>query len=515
MKIQKYFNGFSMLGYAGTALSMFLSCNMCVSQSSGGSGLDWASMVLLGIVMTCMQCCFAISAYIFFRRGAKGLSFACAFLWVGAFITSVMASVGFFSTTESRHSFASMLNNPVYNRLLKDREMVSNQLMNPQQDNNIAEFDANIEAQREAGKRLRYSQRVNRALNSQNISKSAAAKERYMENAQKQQQEGEKYYRERLAELDRKIENFSLANPAAEASFYRVIAEILGISDDDAKSVCFLVLAFLLDLGSALLIVIGLRNQFDLGAFDSSGISVSQTEELSDDNLMLMKRLERLEHLENSLNNTRPAHIQPAPKRDYVPTPENDFVRDMPVTPNRLKDIREDVRPGYNPRMHPVPDDGSDDAQIAGILAARPDLLKQFIINGKLSDSDSQIQTPVPVPGSEPDIQTPVQVQRSDSSDSDSQIQTPVPVSESDSPDFNSSLKTYTESAYKLNRDGSLTGRLKIASLTGLPHDICRQCHTWLKSSGHIYVQGNKSFPVSSKQEILKILGNGHKPGFV
>ncbi len=69
-------------------------------------------------------------------------------------------------------------------------------------------------------------------------------------------------------------------------------------------------------------------------------------------------------------------------------------------------------------------------------------------------------------------------------------------------------LIRYIESAFQLNRDGSLKGRLRIAKDTGISNDDCVKCHKWLKTKGYIAVDGNKSFPVADKEHVLEEVTN-------
>ncbi len=495
MKLIRYMNGFSILGYMGTALSMYLSICMTTRQTGeGSSGLDFVSMCVLGGIITAMQICFIIVGYIKYRNGEKQIAFLAFTLWLLAFCVSMAASIGHFSVKNADESEYSMNHSPAYLRLLEDRERINAQLLNPDDSSQfIQEYDTNINAQREAGKRLRRSQKINRALNNQGIIKSSANKEAFMEKAFEAKQEKEKYLRSQLERIDSKIDNFKELNPSNTDSFYKVIAMALGVSIADAKALCFFILAFLLDAGSALLVIVGIKHSFATGAFDSSSYSNS-----GNDNAMQA----RINQLESLLSQQQPEIRQqpeniPGIDPVYQQQPQPIYQKQQPYmeqTPgqdpqlpqNRLKNIPESHRPGYDPRFHmPETGDNSDEMQALAILQANPGLMKY------LERADNR--NPEQADNHMADNRNP---ERADNRMADMAIHP-------------KNLQRYVGFLYPepAKHDGSLNGKNKVVVKSDITNWEGDRIHEFLKENGFVKVIGTKTFPVYDKEQLLDMLG--------
>ncbi len=72
--------------------------------------------------------------------------------------------------------------------------------------------------------------------------------------------------------------------------------------------------------------------------------------------------------------------------------------------------------------------------------------------------------------------------------------------------EINGILKSYVRAVFRLNADGSLRGRGRVAQEIGIDDDMALYCHRWLKQHNLIQVRDNRTFPLATKAQVLNTI---------
>jgi hypothetical protein len=67
-------------------------------------------------------------------------------------------------------------------------------------------------------------------------------------------------------------------------------------------------------------------------------------------------------------------------------------------------------------------------------------------------------------------------------------------------------IQDYIRALFPVKSDGSLTGRAAVSKKLGIPDDVARLIHQRLKKAGLIRVEGSKSFPEKTQDEMLAVV---------
>ncbi len=183
----------------------------------------------------------------------------------------------------------------------------------------------------------------------------------------------------------------------------------------------------------------------------------------------------------------QPIYRQPQPQPIYR-HPDNTPGSDPYPAKNRLKNIHEDSRPGYNPNFHmPENGDNTDELQALAILQANPGLLDRL---NNLSD-------PVDNHMVDNRADNHMSNQVSNLVDNRSEYLTPE------------NILNYVNCLYPSppKKDQSLNGKNRVVAQLGITNWQADAIHNFLKSNGSVTVVGTKTFPNYSKEQLLDRLG--------